>query len=123
MLGSCDVIAFAATTNPTRARDFYEGVLGLRFVLDDPFALVFDAHGITLRVAKVQTLNPAGLTILGWRVADIAAAVKELTARGITFEQYAGLQQDDQGIWATQDGGKVAWFRDPDGNTLSLSQS
>ena len=122
MLGSCDVIAFAATTNPTRAREFYESVLGLRLVSDEPFALVFDAHGIMLRISKVQELNPAGHTILGWRVPDIVAAVKELETSGVTFQQYEGIQQDDLGIWAAPDGGKVAWFEDPDGNTLSLTQ-
>ncbi len=122
MLGSCDVIAFAATTNPTRAREFYEGVLGLRLASDEPFALVFDAHGTMLRISKVQALNPAGHTILGWRVTDVAAAVKELKTGGVSFEQYEGLEQDDLGIWAAPEGGKVAWFKDPDGNTLSLTQ-
>ena len=100
MLGSCDVIAFAATTNPARAREFYEGVLGLRLVSDEPFALVFDAHGAMLRISKVQALSPAGHTILGWRVTDIAAAANELKTGGVTFEQYEGLEQDDMGVWA-----------------------
>ena len=122
MLGLHDVIAFVATTNPNQAKEFYDGVLGLRLVSDEPFALVFDAHGTMLRIAKVQVLNPAGHTVLGWRVADINGLVRELKVRGVTFERYDGLQQDDLGIWTAPGGAYVAWFKDPDGNTLSLTQ-
>ena len=122
MLGLYDVIAFVATTNPNQAKEFYDGVLGLRLVSDEPFALVFDAHGTMLRIAKVQVLNPAGHTVLGWRVADINGLVRELKVRGVTFERYDGLQQDDLGIWTAPGGAYVAWFKDPDGNTLSLTQ-
>jgi catechol 2,3-dioxygenase-like lactoylglutathione lyase family enzyme len=122
MLNSCEVITFVATAKPTEARRFYQEVLGLRLVADEPFALVFDAHGIMLRVSRVHGLTPAPYTVLGWKVADISAAVKELEARGVGFERYEGLDQDDLGIWASPSGAKVAWFKDPDGNTLSLTQ-
>ena len=122
MLGSAELVAFIATTNAERARAFYEGTLGLRFVSDDQFALVFDANGTTLRVQKVDSATVARGTVLGWQVPDIATAVRELAGRGVTFERYPGMEQDEAGIWMTP-GGKVAWFKDPDGHLLSLSQS
>jgi hypothetical protein len=91
-------------------------------VVDDSFALVFDAHGVMLRVARVHELTPAPYTVLGWKVADISAAVKELQIRGVAFERYEGLDQDELGIWKSPGGAKVAWFKDPDRNTLSLTQ-
>ncbi len=122
MMGEYDLIAFVATRQPDRAKAFYGGVLGLRLITDDAFALVFDARGTMLRIAKVRELTPAPYTVLGWRVPDIRAAVEKLTNSGVTFERYQGLTQDDLGIWTTPDGHKVSWFRDPDGNTLSLTQ-
>jgi catechol 2,3-dioxygenase-like lactoylglutathione lyase family enzyme len=122
MLGSCQPIAFVATADGARAREFYEGVLGLGFVADEPVALVFDASGVMLRVTKVQSVTPAGYTVLGWRVDDIGATAKELATKGVTFERYQGFQQDELGIWNAPDGANVAWFKDPDGNLLSLTQ-
>ena len=122
MLGSRAVVAFVATRDPERARAFYEGVLGLRLVADEPFALVFDAHGTTLRVQKVQELAPARHTVLGWLVPDVAAVVRGLSAGGVRFERFPGLPQDDLGVCAFPGGGRVAWFKDPDGNTLSLTE-
>jgi len=122
VLAHCDVIAFTATTQPEQARVFYSEVLGLRLVENTPFALVFDANGTMLRIQKVQTLTPAGHTVLGWHVVDVAEAVEMLLKRGIMFNRYPGLPQDEQGIWTTPDGNKIAWFTDPDGNTLSLTE-
>jgi catechol 2,3-dioxygenase-like lactoylglutathione lyase family enzyme len=122
MLNSSDVIAFVATRDADGARAFYEGILGLRLMSDEPFALVFDASGTMLRIAKVQELTPARHTVLGWRVADIRATTAALAARGVVFERYDGMAQDDLGVWNAPGGAKVAWFRDPDGNTLSLTQ-
>ena len=122
MLGSFDVMVFVPTKEPTRAREFYENVLGLHFVADEPFALVFDANGITLRIAKVAELTPSPATTLGWVVHDIASMVKELTGKGVVFQRYDGPPQDDLGIATFPGGAKVAWFKDPDGNLLSLSQ-
>lgn len=96
--------------------------MGLRFVKDDGFALVLDANGIKVRVAKVQQFTPAPYTVLGWHVRDIEEIVKQLVAKGVHFERYGFLQQNDLGIWAAPSGDKVAWFKDPDGNVLSLSQ-
>jgi catechol 2,3-dioxygenase-like lactoylglutathione lyase family enzyme len=122
MLGSNRIIAFAATTHPERAKAFYARTLGLEFVSQDPFALVFDAGGTMLRVAIVRQLNPAAHTVLGWDVADIAEAVRNLEAQGVRFERYEGLPQNDAGIWTSPSGASVAWFKDPDGNLLSLTQ-
>jgi catechol 2,3-dioxygenase-like lactoylglutathione lyase family enzyme len=122
MLGSSAIIAFVATTDPARARTFYRDVLGLKLVADEPFALVFAAGGTTLRVSKVQELSPAPFTVLGWNVRDITAAIGELTGRGVTFEHFEGIRQDESGICTFPGGAKVAWFKDPDRNLLSLTQ-
>ena len=108
MLAHCDLIAFIATAHPEEARRFYSEVLGLRLLEDSPFALVFDAHGTMLRIQKVERLNPAGYTTLGWHVGDIQEAVELLRKRGILFERYPGLPQDEQGIWTTPAGSKPA---------------
>ncbi len=122
MLESFEVIAFLATRNPEQARNFFGGVLGLRLVADEAFALVFDANGVMLRVQKVDALTPAPYTALGWRVGDIAGAVGELANRGVRFERYEGMAQDEAGVWTSPSGARVAWFKDPEGNTLSLTQ-
>lgn len=122
MLADKQLVAFVATADPARARAFYEGVLGLTLLEDGPFALVFDANGTRLRVAKVGQVTPATYTVLGWEVGDIVAQVGELVARGVVFERYAGIAQDSLGIWSTDDGDRVAWFRDPDANVLSLTE-
>ena len=121
-LGESEVIAFVSTADMGRARGFYADVLGLRLTEESPFALVFDAGGTMLRVAAVGEVAHAGYTVLGWRVADISATVRELAGRGVEFVRYDGMEQDGFGIWTTPGGDQVAWFRDPDGNTLSLTQ-
>ena len=122
MLASSDVIAFVPTKDSAKARAFYEGVLGLGFVSDDGFALVFNANGIMIRVVKLQQFMPAQYTILGWQVREIEKVVARLQEQGVHFERYGFFQQDELGIWTAPGGDKVAWFKDPDGNTLSLSQ-
>ena len=122
MLNTTRIISFVATKNPAIAREFYERTLGLSLVSDDPFALVFNVSGTMLRVAKVQELTPAKHAILGWDVQNIRAEIEQLTERGVRFERYAGLSQDEQGIWTSPTGAKIAWFKDGDGNTLSLTQ-
>ena len=122
MLESSSLIAFAATANPAAARAFYEQALGLRMVEQNDFACVFDANGTMLRVTTVPEVIRAGYTVLGWQVTDIETAVRSLAAKGITFTRYDGMDQDENGVWTTPGGDKVAWFADPDGNTLSLTQ-
>ena len=116
------IISFVATRNPASARKFYEETLSLTFISEDPFAVVFDANGTMLRVQKVQELLPARHTVLGWDVRDIHAGIEALTKKGVRFERFDGLPQDELGIWTSPAGGKIAWFKDPDGNTLSLTQ-
>jgi catechol 2,3-dioxygenase-like lactoylglutathione lyase family enzyme len=122
MLISGEVVAFIASSDLTRSRDFYERQLGFRLVEQDDFACVFDANGTMLRVTAVQQVANAGYTVLGWRVADIESDVEKLTKAGVTFARFDGLDQDAAGIWAAPGGDRVAWFSDPDGNTLSLTQ-
>jgi catechol 2,3-dioxygenase-like lactoylglutathione lyase family enzyme len=122
MLGNYDVIAFVATIQPDRAKAFYNEILGLSLLAGTPFALVFAVGATTLRISKVKDLKPAPYTVLGWKVSDIRSTVTELTNKGIMFERYEGMPQDEFGIWTTPDGHQVSWFRDPDGNTLSLTQ-
>lgn len=116
------LMAFCATTKPKAARAFYEDVVGARFVEDSPFALVFDAFGVTLRVQKVEKLTPHPFTQLGFEVDDIFSAVEELTRRGAVFERYPLPGQDERGVWTAPGGARLAWFKDPDGNTLSLTE-
>ncbi len=116
------IIAFIATQTPSRAKTFYAGTLGLRLLSEDDFALVFDAGGTMLRVATVKQVQPASYTVLGWSVPNIRRAIQTLVGRGVTFRRYESLAQDDEGVWAAPSGAKVAWFEDPDGNTLSLTQ-
>jgi predicted enzyme related to lactoylglutathione lyase len=122
MLDSGEVIAFAAATDLDRARTFYERTLGLTVTEQNDFACVLDAHGTMLRVTAVPKVSAAGYTVLGWRVADITTTVRELAARGVEFRRYDGMDQDGDGIWTTPGGDRVAWFADPDGNVLSLTQ-
>ena len=122
-LSDSEMMAFVATINPKRAKEFYENTLGLRLVSDElPFALVFDLRGTMLRVTVVQELTPAPYTVLGWKVPDINTAAQALRRTGVVFQRHPGMEQDESGIWASPSGAKVAWFKDPDGNTLSISQ-
>jgi len=122
MLGSSSITAFVATKDAAKAKAFYEGALGLKLVTDDSFALIFDANGTMLRVTRVKEVVVAPYTVLGWKVADLGAALRGLRERGVTFERYEGFGQDEDGVCTFPDGTKVAWFKDPDGNTLSLAQ-
>jgi catechol 2,3-dioxygenase-like lactoylglutathione lyase family enzyme len=117
------ITAFISTAHPERARGFYAGTLGLRLVSEDAFAIVCEVGGIELRIAKVGDLAPQPFTVLGWRVTDAAATVRALGARGVTFERYPFLTQDADGVWDAPGGARVAWFKDPDGNLLSVHQA
>jgi catechol 2,3-dioxygenase-like lactoylglutathione lyase family enzyme len=115
-------VAFVATADPGRALAFYRDVLGLDLVADEPFALVFDLAGTTLRIAKVERLDPQPHAVLGWVVADLRATLAALCAHGVEARRYGGMEQDEAGVWRSPGGALVAWFSDPDGNTLSLTQ-
>ncbi|MEX1033001.1 MAG: VOC family protein [Cellvibrionaceae bacterium] len=122
MLAERDAISFLATKSPKRAREFYENTLGLDFLADEPFALVFRLHNGTMRIAKLGDFDPAPYTVLGWESRDSESDVARLKEKGVDFERYPGMEQDALGIWHIPNTVKVAWFKDPDGNTLSLSQ-
>ncbi len=113
MLGSSELVAFVATTDLDRARAFYGGVLGLAVVEESPFACVFDAQGTRLRVTPVAEIVTAPYTVLGWAVADIAATVRALGDAGVRFERFAGMEQDDLGVWTAPGGAKVGVVHRP----------
>lgn len=124
-LAKYNIIAFATIVDVERAKNFYRDTLGLTLLDEEPpFALVFDANGIMIRLAMAKEHTPAQGTVLGWQVPDIVDAVKELVEAGVSFERYNfdWMKQDELGIWTSPTGARVAWFKDPDGNILSLSQ-
>jgi len=122
VLSSAKLIGFVPTTDSERSRKFYEDKLGFKFVSDDQFALVMQAGESMIRIAKAGKFTPAQYTVMGWEVTDIEAMVQWLNERGVKFEKYPFVQDQKSGIWTTPNGDKVAWFKDPDGNVLSLSQ-
>jgi catechol 2,3-dioxygenase-like lactoylglutathione lyase family enzyme len=122
MLTDQQLMAFLATARADETLVFYRDVLGLRFVGDEYVALVFESNGVMLRIQKVEQHQPLPYTALGWKVTDIAGKVRELSGRGARFERFPGMTQDEQGIWESPSGAHVAWFKDPDGNLLSLSE-
>ncbi len=122
MLSDAKLLGMIPTTDFARAKTFYCGTLGLPFLKDDGFALTVQAGQNTIRIVKVQSFQPLPFTLLGWEVAAIEDEVRTLTAAGIVFERFSFLAQGDLGIWTAPGGDQVAWFKDPDGNTLSLSQ-
>ena len=122
MINSSDLVAFVGATDLPRAGRFYGDVIGLTLVEENPFACVFDAHGTALRVTAVERVAEAPYTVLGWEVADIVPVMADLSDRGVEFERFGGMDQDALGVWVTPGGDRVAWFKDPDGNTLSITQ-
>ncbi len=122
MLAQCDVIGFIPTKDAALARNFYEKTLGLRFLSDDLFAIVMESNGTMIRIAQVKDYTPVPFTILGWNVENIEEEVATLADRGVSFKRYPWLEQTESSVWIAPGGAKVAWFQDPDGNVLSLSQ-
>jgi catechol 2,3-dioxygenase-like lactoylglutathione lyase family enzyme len=121
VLAGAPFVGFIPVRDAVVARAFYEGTLGLTVVEDTPFALVVDANGTQVRITPVPELVPQPFTIAGWAVADIFPTVRALAERGVQFRNYDGLDQDELGIWTSPSGARVAWFSDPDGNTLSIT--
>jgi catechol 2,3-dioxygenase-like lactoylglutathione lyase family enzyme len=122
MLASGKMMGFLLTKDYDKARLFFEGTLGFQFVSLDQFALVMRAAGSTIRISKVPDFVPFKSTVLGWEVEDIGAVVAWLKQRGVTCDKYPFVQDRELGIWTAPTGDKVAWFKDPDGNVLSVSQ-
>jgi len=115
-------MSFLATTDLDRAKDFFTNTLALPFREEDGWGAMFENGGTILRVQRVNVVNPAPYTVLGWEVDDISAIIRTLRVRGVSFQRVPGLEQDELGVWTTPDGTKVAWFKDPDGNILSFTQ-
>ncbi len=122
MLEHSALIGFVGVSDLDRARQFYGDTLGLPITEESPFALVANANGTMLRLTPVEQPVAAPYTILGWSVADIASMIDQLTTRGVHFTRYEGMGQDERGVWTAPGGAKIAWFPDPDGNNLSLTQ-
>jgi len=122
MLAQCDVIGFIPTKDAARSRNFYQETLGLPLHSDDMFAVVMESNGKMIRIVQVKEFTPFPFTILGWDVGNIEEEVATLIGRGVSFKRYAWLEQSEAGVWTAPGGAKVAWFQDPDGNVLSLSQ-
>jgi catechol 2,3-dioxygenase-like lactoylglutathione lyase family enzyme len=122
MISKSSVIAFVATRQPKRAKAFYQRVLGLKLLYEDPFAIVFHANGTMLRVQKVNEHTVLPYTALGWDVADLRSELKRLSRKKVKALRFEHMTQDGLGVWVTPSGAKLAWFKDPDGNILSLTQ-
>ena len=123
MLGK--LMGFIPTKRPKLAKEFYGKKLGLRFVADEPYALVFDSKGIMIRIQKLgkdQSFTPLECTLMGWNVKNIKASINSFRKKGIKFQRYTWMEQDDLGVWTSPSGAKIAWFKDPDGNNLSLTE-
>jgi catechol 2,3-dioxygenase-like lactoylglutathione lyase family enzyme len=122
MLGRSALIGFVGVSDLDRARQFYGQTLGLPIVEESPLAVVANADGTMLRLTAVEQPVAAPYTVLGWNVADIVSMIDQLTARGVQFTRYEGMGQDERGVWTAPGGAKIAWFLDPDGNNLSLTE-
>ncbi len=122
MLPGAELVAFVASRDLEVSARFYGDVLGLELIESTPFAHLYETAGTQLRVTRVEKVAAAPYTVLGWSVPDIAAAIDALVDRGVVFTRYAALEQDDRGVWIAPGGSRIAWFADPDANTLSLQQ-
>jgi catechol 2,3-dioxygenase-like lactoylglutathione lyase family enzyme len=116
------LMTFVPVSNAEKARNFYRDTLGLRLISEDSFALVFDVEGVTLRATLVSGFTPQPFTVLGWQVRDARALAKAMAAGGIALERFSGMSQDEDGLWKSPGGALIGWFKDPDGNVLSITQ-
>ena len=122
LLTHAALVAFLPTTDLDRAQAFFSDVVGLSLLERTSFACLFDAHGTALRVTLVDHLSPASYTVLGWVVTDIADCVRSMARRAVHTERFPAMDHDELGVWTTPSGDLVAWFKDPDGNVLSITQ-
>ena len=122
MLESAALVGFVGVSDLVRARHFYGDQLGLSLRDETPFALVAEAGGTMLRITAVDDVAPVPYTVLGWSVFDIDKTINHLVSRGVTFSRYEAMNQHQRGVWTAPSGSRIAWFRDPDGNTLSLTE-
>ena len=121
-LRNANPVSFLATANAPESRAFYETIIGLELIEETDFALVFAVGNSHLRIQKVSQVSPPPYTSMGWLVKDIKNVVASLKERGVVLDFHQGLAQDENGIWTSPSCAKIAWFKDPDGNTLSLTQ-
>lgn len=122
MVGGNKLMAFVPVSNADRTRSFYRDALGLRLISEDRFALTFDIEGVMLRATLIPEFTPQPFTVLGWQVSDAAAIARKLAAGGVALSRFPGMEQDEGGLWHTPSGAVIGWFKDPDGNVLSISQ-
>ena len=122
MLSAKKLKAFLPTSHPDKAKNFYGNILGLKLLSEDNYALEFDVNGTSLRITVVEAFAPHAFTVLGWDVDDIRSMIRRLVEKGVIFERYNFLKQDDLGVWTSPAGAEVAWFKDPDNNLLSLTE-
>ena len=122
MLESLNLIAFLTTSRPAESREFYQEKLGLLFMGEDASFLIFDSNGTVLRIQKAKSFIPSSQTAVGWEVSDLVHQVQELIRTGVPMVRRNGIEQDDLGIWTAPDGTMIAWFQDPDGNVLTVSE-
>ena len=122
MLADKKLKAFVPTVKPDKAKSFYRDILGLKLLSEDNYALEFEANGTLLRVIIVEKFKPHVFTVLGWNVDDISSTIRSLNDKNIFCEEYDFLEQDELGVWTSPGGSKVAWFKDPDGNVLSITE-
>ena len=112
------------TRDRARSVAFYRDTLGLAFVREDSFAAIFEVGGATLRVSYVADFAPHGHTILGFTVSDVRGVVQSLRENGVAFEHFPHIPHEEDGIWTAPSGAvSVAWFKDPDGNLLSVTNA
>jgi catechol 2,3-dioxygenase-like lactoylglutathione lyase family enzyme len=124
ILAAAKPVAIICTRDRARAAVFYRDTLGLKLKSEDDYAAVFEIGGIDLRVSTIPDFTPHEHTVLGFSVADVAAAVKALLEKGVTFNTYKGFNQDELGVWSLPNSAlRVAWFNDPDGNVLSVTNA
>ena len=123
MLSEPKITAFIPTVKPVQSKQFYMNILGLKLVSEDEYGLEFESNSTLLRVSIVQEFNPQPFTVLGFKIKGIIAQVEKLTKKGVIFERYSYFKQDNLGIWTSPSKAKIAWFMDPDGNLLSLTEN
>jgi catechol 2,3-dioxygenase-like lactoylglutathione lyase family enzyme len=122
MLETANLVAFLSTARPAESRRFYQETLGLISLGEDAHSLLFDCNGTTLRIQKLKAVTPGAQMALGWQLSDLVREIHALAPKGVTFVRFDGLDQDRIGIWTAPGGTRVAWFKDPDGNVLSLTE-
>lgn len=122
MIKEPHITVFLPTMKPSASKHFYSRKLGLKLISEDNYALEFSGHGSTLRITTVTQFNPQPFTVLGFRIEDVVSYVRHLNKKGVTFERFDALDQDELGIWTSPGNAKVAWFKDPDENLISLTQ-